>query len=291
MYKSQKNTFQEIRNELLDRNRNKLTKMDLVKYLKDINEYNITNYDGETLKQNIKTFQRTKYLMMWHDCPTIGGHSYLLMMVACMYDPACYFTDIEFHQKYNEHVNIQAIVETPRIYILARCPSNDQQLLYSEERLDDILKLNKNVKTSNNIEIIDKLHIFKEDKPASQFEAGQQKGRNFYCFLCATKVENARSYILTYCKYVETITDHIKIVNKIDIFESKTNSQKIKLYDNLNKDELIAELKGRDVKFSCTESKNNLQSKLKDVIHGIQRVPALIYSNSINDISQLNLQS
>ena len=109
--------------------------------------------------------------------------------------------------------------------------------------------------------------------------------------MCATNAENARSYILTHCKYVETITDRIKIVNKIDIFESKTNSQKIKLYDHLNKDELIAELKGRDVKFSCTESKNNLQSKLKDVIHGIQRVPALIYSNTINDISQLNLQS
>ena len=63
--------------------------MDLVKYLKDINEYSITNYDAETLKQNIKTFQRTRYLMMWHDCSTTEGHSYLLMMVTYMYDPAC----------------------------------------------------------------------------------------------------------------------------------------------------------------------------------------------------------
>ena len=132
--------LKEIRNELLDRNRkymrlitheelHKLTEMDLGKYLKDINEYNITNYDAETLKQKIKTFQWTRYLMMWHDCSTIGGHSYLLMMVACIYEPACYFTDTEFHKKYNELVNIQAIVETPMINILARCPSNDQQLL------------------------------------------------------------------------------------------------------------------------------------------------------------------
>ena len=72
----------EIRNELLDRNRNymrlttdeelnKLTEMDLVKYLKDINEYNITNYDEKSLKQKIKTFQRTTYLMIWHNCSTI----------------------------------------------------------------------------------------------------------------------------------------------------------------------------------------------------------------------------
>ena len=70
------------------------------------------------------------------------------------------------------------------IYILARCPSNDQQLLYSEERLDDILKLNENMKTSNNIEIIDKLCIFKGDKPASQFESGQQKGGNLLFLVC-----------------------------------------------------------------------------------------------------------
>ena len=162
--------LKEFRNELLDRNRkymrlttdeelNNLTEKDFVKYL-DINEYNFTNYDAEKLKQKMKAFQRTMYLMMWHDCSAIGGHSYLLMMVAFMYDPACYFTDIEFHQKCNELVNIQAFVETPMIYILARCPSNDQQHLYSEERLDDILMLNENMKTTNNIDIIGKLRIF-----------------------------------------------------------------------------------------------------------------------------------
>ena len=50
--------LKEIRNEILDRNRkymclttdaelNSLIEMDLVKYLKDINEYNFTNYDAK----------------------------------------------------------------------------------------------------------------------------------------------------------------------------------------------------------------------------------------------------
>ena len=85
--------------------------MDSVKYLKEIKEYSVTDYDTETLKQTIETFQRTRYLMMWQDCSTIGGHSYLLLMVACMYDVACYFTDIEFHLKYNELVNIQLLLK------------------------------------------------------------------------------------------------------------------------------------------------------------------------------------
>ena len=76
------------------------------------------------------------------------------------------------------------------------------------------MKLSENIKTSNNIEIIDKLCIFKGDNPASQFETGQQKGRNFYCFLCVTHAENASSYVHTHHKYIETITDRIKIVKK-----------------------------------------------------------------------------
>ena len=54
-----------------DEELNKLTEIDLVKYLKDINEYNISNYDEKSLKQKIKTFQRTRYLMIWHNCSTI----------------------------------------------------------------------------------------------------------------------------------------------------------------------------------------------------------------------------
>ena len=73
--------------------------------------------------------------MMWHDCATVGGHSYLLMMIACMYDPACYLTDTEYEQKYDISSNVQAIVEKPRIYILAQCPSNDQQIIIPKNNL------------------------------------------------------------------------------------------------------------------------------------------------------------
>ena len=38
----------------------------------------------KTKNQNKR--QKTKGLMMWHDCSTIGGHSYLLMMAACIYE-------------------------------------------------------------------------------------------------------------------------------------------------------------------------------------------------------------
>ena len=73
--------LEEIRYELLhkykkymrlttDEMLNNLTKPDMLKYLKNIREY--VNSDEEananTLKEKIKGFERTRHLMMWHDC-------------------------------------------------------------------------------------------------------------------------------------------------------------------------------------------------------------------------------
>ena len=47
------------------------------------------------------------------------------------------------------------------------------------------MNLNENIKTSNNTEIIDKLCIFQDEKPASRFETGQQKGgKLLLCLVC-----------------------------------------------------------------------------------------------------------
>ena len=100
----------------------------MVRYLKNIGEY--VNDDKEananTFKEKLKGLERTQHLMMWHDCSKVGGHSYLLMMIACIYDLAWYYTNTEFQEKFNVFVNIQTIVEKPTLYILARCPSNEQ---------------------------------------------------------------------------------------------------------------------------------------------------------------------
>ena len=42
-------------------------------------------------------------------------------------------------------INIQAEIEKTFLYIMVRCPSNEQQLLYDEEIMDDILNLNEDL--------------------------------------------------------------------------------------------------------------------------------------------------
>ena len=67
----------------------------------------------------------------------------------------------------------------PRLWLMACSPSTYQQLLYSDERLSDILEIQKPLITNNGMEINDTVRAFKGDHSASQFEAGQQKWGNY----------------------------------------------------------------------------------------------------------------
>ena len=57
---------------------------------------------------------------------------------------------------------IQAEVEKSSLHIMARCPSNEQQLLYVEERMNDILNLNEDLVLPDGITIYDVFRIFKD---------------------------------------------------------------------------------------------------------------------------------
>ena len=124
------------------------------------------------------------------------------------------------------------------------------------------MALHKKFKTKNTIDFPDKLRIFKGDKPAAQFEADQQKGRNFYCFSCATHAETASSYVHIHSLAIETIHDRVNQVMKTELSLSKSKQQKLKLYECLDKEEIVIELRAHSVKFSCTELE---ESELEEI--------------------------
>ena len=107
-----------------------------------------------------------------------------LMTLAAIYDPAVYFREKDFFEKNKRMINIQAEIEKPFLYIMARCPSNEQQLLYIEERMNNILNLKEDLALPGGITTYDVFRFFKGDAPACQFEAGYQKSRNYVCVAC-----------------------------------------------------------------------------------------------------------
>ena len=56
-------------------------------------------------------------------------------------------------------LNVQAIIELPELYMIARCPPTDKQIVYSEERLAD-LRTMEPLKV-NSIEITDCMRFLK----------------------------------------------------------------------------------------------------------------------------------
>ena len=99
-----------------------------------------------------------------------------------------------------ENVCIQPFVEKSSLYIIGRCPSNDQQLLYFDIHLEDISLFREILETSDGIPIRDKMRIFKGDSPARQFEAGLQKGEIFLLTLQHSREFLSKSSIYTAVK-------------------------------------------------------------------------------------------
>ena len=162
-----------------------LSREEVIHQLKTINEFNSFSCDAGTqvLKKRLKMYERTHHLIFWNDGSSLSSHSHILIMVSCLYDTAVFVTEEEYFKSEGSLINIQARIEKPFLYLMARSPSTDQQFLYSDERLSDILEIKKPLITTDGIEINDIVRAFKGDHPVSQFEAGQQKGVN-YALLC-----------------------------------------------------------------------------------------------------------
>ena len=138
----------------------------------------------DVLTKNLEAYEKTYNLITSHNGSSLSSHSHLLITVACLYDRAVFLTDEEYYQKEGVHVNVQAVVEKPFIHILARTPATDQQLLYSQDRLEDILDLKTPIEVDG-IYLHDTLRTCYGDLHASQFKSGQQKGSNYVCHGCA----------------------------------------------------------------------------------------------------------
>lgn len=60
------------------------------------------------------------------------------------------------------------------------------------------------------------------------------------------------------------------------------------MYERLDKEVIVTELRACSIKFSCTESKKSLSAKL-DTVHDMKRVSELMIYNSTSNLAYINL--
>ena len=132
------------------------------------------------------------------------------------------------------------------------------------------------------------MRIFKGDSPAPYFESGHQKGGNYFCFSCKVHATFSSSLVHT------SNLDYTSLTERIDkILERETSKMKlrggcIKVYDKIGN--VVSELHGRMVKFSCNVPVKKLNDLLTDEMHGIQRLPSLLFGNHTKTLMELNIQ-
>ena len=225
-----------------------LTGDEITNELKCLGELPNDSLSNETLVNKLKSLERTRHLMFWHDGSTLANHSHILMTDAAVYNPAVYFRDEEFFEKNKRMINIQAEVEKPFLYIMARCPSNEQQLLCAEERMKDILNLNEDLALLTGIKIHDVFHFFKGDAPARQFEAGHQKGGNYVCVACSIHCNLIHDLVHSYSLQNMSLEDRINKIRSSTRSCDKLKKNCTKLYENLKWHEFEDELHQRKIK-------------------------------------------
>ncbi|CAB3993310.1 Hypothetical predicted protein [Paramuricea clavata] len=162
-------------------------------------------------------------------------------------------------------VNIQSLVKSPSLYIVARPSFSDaDQLCYIDTRLECLEKLCSEVVTTASGEpLIDKMRFFHGHSPSRQYEASQQKGGSYHCAVCGANAH--RAYELDYvfrCPHM-SLGDRQRLVLKGPC--GKVNSLPLSK---------IKETFHGLTKLFDGDKKKELEDLLKMELHGVQRVPA-----------------
>ena len=129
-----------------------------------INECKDSDFNENTdmLRERFKTFNTNRNLQIWQDGSIISNHSHLLMAVNTLYDIAIHMSDQEFQKRFGKTIDVHAEIEKPDVYILARCPSDDHQLMYSDSRNEDIRLLKHSIDVEGS-QLHDSIRFFHGD--------------------------------------------------------------------------------------------------------------------------------
>ena len=121
-------------------------------------------------------------------------------------------------------------------------------------------------------------------------EAGQQKGGHYFCWACDIHCSNVKDYVYSSYRKIYSDQDRQKKIIKTSGSRRRSKGGSVKLYDKLDKDELTRELIEMDVDFDKYTMKV-LKEVLTKEMHGMQRVPSLLFNNPEGDINSLGLES
>ena len=124
-----------------------LSREELIEKLNFIGEFMGESENSGDMRERLKRYERTRNFQIWHDGSVITNHGHIVFCINVLYDPAVFYTSAEYKRLRNIDINVQREVESPELYIIGRCGSNDEQLAYIPTRIEDLsgLKIGLNL--------------------------------------------------------------------------------------------------------------------------------------------------
>ena len=247
-------------------------------------------------KEKLKQYERSRHFIVWHDASVIANHGHILFNVHVMYDPAVFYTPEEYKELTGYDVNIQSEVETPELYIIGRCKSNDEQLAYIETRIECLeglktdLQLNTIDEKYEGIILNDSMRLFKGDGPAVAFEAGNQKGGHYFCPCCDVHICLTDDISYCYQQNMISVGDMQSRVTRGKVGSKNSLSKQTCPFEKLSTDEIIKELTSRNINLdNMKATKKDLFPMLKKELRGSKRVPVLLFNNPLVNLKHFGL--
>ena len=264
---------------------NTLSTEEIKKILIELHERVELNLTIEELRDKLKKINRTRHLKLWHDHSEIAGHSYLLVLVAAVYDPAFYYTTEEMYGR-GTNIDVPTDVEDPQIHILGKSTSSlKDQAQFSEKRRECLASLNLDLRTKSGIPVTDVMRFFHGDGPAMQFEAGNKIGGYYCCVGCDS--QSTRFDDLVYCFHAHrlSLSERQQFILKGEAWKHS----KINPLSNLKVSQLRKELEKHGVNIK-NKKKIQLQ-QMENLQKGISNVPAILLSSPQISLQSINLES
>ena len=182
--------------------------MDELKKIYGLEDHELHESD-EHMREKLKKYQRTRNLILWHDGSSLSSHSHILIIVACLYDTAVFYTDEEYYQMRGIRCNVQA--------------------------LQGSLQIQQSLTKNDGIKVYDVRRAFKGDHPASQVESGQQKWGTYPCHGCSIDINCAKSIPHSFKRKTISLNDQIvKIHSSVSSEDTLRRNDTIKLYNKLD---------------------------------------------------------
>ena len=94
-----------------------------------------------------------------------------------------------------------------------------------------------------------KIFTFTGDGPANQFEAGHQKGGNYFCWACSIVANRCDDTTYVYNLPYTSLQDRIEKVLTTPRSRIQSRNGVAKLYSNLKVDDIKKELEAREIKY------------------------------------------